>query len=246
MQTWEIRLWKCSRCSKVNAVRGNMLKHVNSRECHGSHLIELRGTVTVDLQNEVHIDSTSSSAQQQPAMPVKDRVPAFSESGDDARIDWLFEAGGTLIKTILRSPVCNIPALMYESLWGEEAPDHFQSILSSPRGLLVVGDRGTVELKPPLNKAFVKSLASHILELLESVCTYSIPHRRPDLQPLATQCLHSLHQTFPREDKTLLTAIARPLTGLTSEPLKAMIKEVVNQLHGSCLSKMPKNKHYLT
>jgi hypothetical protein len=169
---------------------------------------------TVDL-NLPSDDPSSDIYERNPPGPVplevdsilQGRMPAFEESALDDRIEYLFEKDG-LVDTCMKSRT-GVPGnlvLLFRYLWGPDAPIKFQSIVVFKGKVYEIeedDDNGNVmfgEYKTVRTYLFEGNFLNNFIECIHSICSVSVPLRRPDLKG------HASH---------ILEWIASPMNGLT-------------------------------
>lgn len=208
----KITVYKCSACAKMHYNASNMRKHVATVCAHGS-LERIQGFVTVEGTATA---VTARGARSKPGPKpfdmhalLRGRLPAFSDQGDDERIEYVFASG--LINDLVRANCEDIPELLYNALWSTQAPEHMQSFVIYKNAIHEVEtlDDETGEItyvsRGSLTRKFIKEMAVYTLELAYSIAKHSIPTREPHRIPEAHAMLERLCATT--DEMTLRDAI---------------------------------------
>lgn len=189
---------KCTRCGKMNWNSSNMRKHI-ATVCKDGDLERMDGIVVVGATDS---QTPRIKPGPKPVDLVKylhGRIAAFSTSGDDERIDYMFSSG--LIETLFTTRVEDIPAFFFEHLWSARAIEQFQSLVFHRNAIheIVSSDVDTgdivYEVKGTITRNFVKDFAVYALELAYAIAKDSVPSRLPDRIPEARALFQRLTST---------------------------------------------------
>lgn len=175
-----------------------MLKHIATKKCHEARLLQLQG--------QIHIVGEPEAEGQ--LHQYWERLPAFGEDGDDKRIDHLF-ARPELVEELFSLQLPHIPSWLFVNLWSTNATDRLLHSICS-HGCRSRKTFTEVEALDPdtghntvlvrhLSKRYAKSMASYLLDFMQTVCEYSVPLRRPDLTQKARQILNGIRQCMATE-----------------------------------------------
>ena len=127
---------------------------------------------------------------------LQGRTPAFEGSALDDRIEYLFEKEG-LVDTCMKSRT-GVPGnlvFLFRYLWGPDAPIQFQSIVVFKGKVYEIeedDDNGNVmfgEYKTVRTYMFEGNFLNNFIECIHSICSVSVPLRRPDLKGHASHIL---------------------------------------------------------
>lgn len=236
-----IVVYECSNCGKKHYNSSNMKKHVGS-VCSGAHLQKRQGVVVVDGHAETLTRSKPGPKPVNVQAVLNGRFPAFSDDGDDERIEYIFASG--CIEDLLKTPCEDIPAFLYRVLWSMDAPIHLQSLvmhkgliheiltLDEETGEVTFTNRGT------LTRRFIKEMAVYTLELAYAIVKDSVPARLTERTPEAQHLMHALRDTT--NGMTLRDAL-KATGGYTKKSfaLRHKLDTTLTKLHQGMISSFP-------
>jgi hypothetical protein len=193
MLQYAITVFKCSTCGKISHESSNMRKH----RCSGTpNLKRLVGHVVVADDSTEHQRRRPGAKAVNPGSIMRKSIGSRDEDSDDRRIDFAF-ASGLIVEFLAIREASEIPAFLFERLWGKRAPPEFQSLILL-RGMVHEVESGdpdveieTATLLAPTRfaPAFSKEFGVYLLEFAFSVCKHSVPGRIPDDD---ISCSHAL------------------------------------------------------
>lgn len=198
-----ITVYKCSRCGKMHYDASNMRKHI-ANICQGSTLEKQPGVVVVPSVIEAPPEEPRTARIKPGPKPLdlnvvlRGRIPAFSEHGDDERIEYIF--GSNLIERLLQTTCEDIPSFLFEHAWSSRAPEHMQSLVLYRNTIHEVqtldDETGEVTYLPrgTLTKRFIKDMAVYTLELAYAIAKDSVIMRAPELRHDANRLLARLRE----------------------------------------------------
>lgn len=192
-----VHLIGCTVCGKVSQDHANMKRHVLNKTCSENGAMLHKFTVDVD----VDWSPLMQQQQQQPlicggrrrAVPsevMRGRLPS-RDGGDDDRIDLLFSLPSSYIKELLKMPTEDVPAFLFETLWGVDAPKKFWSMCRTREGMVEVEESNDDEEEGggaavkcsqphPLTREYLVDVVEYLLEFADAVFRASVPVRHKE------------------------------------------------------------------
>jgi hypothetical protein len=188
LRSLRVRIYGCGTCNKVfhtapRFVKDSHFRAERHRECRArASIVFYSMTLKVPWNDRIKIPITPRRVHD--LRPIfRGCVPAFSDEGFQKRLDELFSSRAAIWKKIFHRAIAfpRMPFLLFRYLWDIDAPDELRSVKRLGKETFAYVDADGTIKKFSDRKHFLRSMASHAVELLEIVVKDSFPWRLEDL-----------------------------------------------------------------